>query len=280
MLRGAGLLLLIVALAGPRWPDLRTRITTEGIAVMLVVDVSGSMAERDFDWQGEAVSRLDALKRVLGLFVAGGAGPEGESFEGRPHDLIGLVTFATRPESVCPLTLSHSAVLRLLDAEQPRSVPTESETNLGDALAWGLHRLDSAGPRRRVIVLISDGEHNVPPPALTPRQAGQLAANLHVPVYTIDTGGTAAEEQPDAGRALGERALQAVAQLTSAQAFRADDTRGLLAASQEIDRLERQEITSYQYRRYYEGYAWFGLASLVFLVVAQVLDRTVWQRIP
>jgi len=143
--RAVVLILLIFALAGPRWPDERTRLATGGIAIAVVVDVSGSMAERDYDWNGEPLSRLDAVKRVLRLFVLGGDGPDGEALQGRPDDLLGLITFGTRPTSPCPLTLSHSALLRLLDAEQPRSVPGESETNISDALVLGLHRLEAAG---------------------------------------------------------------------------------------------------------------------------------------
>src|SRR5262245_26039238 len=133
LLRGLALLLLVVALAGPRWPDERTRITTEGIAIMMVVDVSGSMAEPDFVWQGEKVSRLDAVKKVFRLFVEGGEAG-GQTFDGRLEDLVGLVTFATRPECPCPLTLSHQVLLRLLDVEMPRQVPGESQTNISDGL--------------------------------------------------------------------------------------------------------------------------------------------------
>jgi Ca-activated chloride channel family protein len=288
ILRGMVVLLLIVALAGPRWPDLRTRLSAEGIAIVLVVDVSGSMAERDYAWRDERISRLEAVKRALRLFVAGGEGPAGEQLDGRPEDLIGLVTFATRPENVCPLTLSHSALLHLLDAEQPRAGPDEGQTNIGDAIAWGLFRLQSAGPRRRVLILLSDGEHNVPPPALKPRQAAQLAANLGVQVYAIDAGGDAAgTETPAEGsapsaadRVAGERALQAVAKLSGGQYFRAHDTQGLLTVCRRIDRLERQEIQSFQYRRYYEGYPWCALGSFVFLVTLYVLEWTVWRRLP
>jgi Ca-activated chloride channel family protein len=288
ILRGLVLLLLIVALAGPRWPDLRTRLPAEGIAITLVVDVSGSMAERDYQWHEERLSRLEAAKRALRLFVAGGEGPNGEQLEGRPEDLIGLVAFATRPESVCPLTLSHSALLRLLDDEQPRAGPDEAQTNIGDALAWGLYRLQSAGPRRRVLILLSDGEHNVPPPALKPRQAAHLAAHLGVPIHTIDAGGdaeqgetTAEGSAPSAAdRISGERALQAVAKLSGGQYFRAHDTQGLLAVCRRIDRLERAAIQSFQYRRYYEGYPWAGLASFVFLVLLYLLEWTVWRRLP
>src|SRR5262245_37944506 len=161
-LRGLALLCLVVAIAGPRWPDRRTRIETEGIAIEMVVDVSGSMAEPDFDWDGLTVARLEAVKRAFRLFVAGGDVEDGTHFEGRQQDLVGLVTFGTRPESPCPLTLSHSVLLRTLDETRPLSVPGTSETNISDALVMGLHRLQSAGPRRKVLVLLSDGEHNVP----------------------------------------------------------------------------------------------------------------------
>jgi Ca-activated chloride channel family protein len=287
-LRAAGLVALLLALAGPRWPDLRTRINTEGIAITMLVDVSGSMAERDFHWSDERISRLDAVKRAFRLFVAGGDGPDGEHLEGRPEDLVGLVTFAARPESPCPLTLSHSVLLHLMDAEQPRSVPTESQTNIGDAIAWGLHDLHSAAARRKVLILLSDGEHNVPPPALKPRQAAQLAANLRVPIYAIDAGGDSQGQEAPSGersqsvtdRAAGERTLQAVARITGGRYFRAQDTATLLAVCREIDRLERQEIPSYQYRRYYEGYPWLGLAALALFVTVQALEKTLWQRVP
>src|SRR5205085_1665629 len=83
-------------------------IPTEGIAIEMLVDVSGSMAQPDFNWQGKPISRLDAVQKVFHLFVEGGAGPGGQRLTGRPEDLIGLVTFATWPESPCPLTLSHA----------------------------------------------------------------------------------------------------------------------------------------------------------------------------
>lgn len=289
-LRGAGLALLVIALAGPRWPDVHTRIPTEGIAIQMVVDVSGSMAEPDFEWDGAPISRLDAVKKVFHLFVEGGEGPDGAPLEGRSSDLIGLVTFATWPKSACPLTLSHAVLARLLDQEKPRSVPTESRTNIGDALAWGLRRLEAAGSTRKVIVLLSDGEHNVPPPALTPRQAAQLAANVHVPVYTIDAGGETNVEEgiesPETARTAAEireagaRALQVVAQITGGRYFRARDTASLLAVCREIDRLERQEIQSFVYQRYYEGYPWVGVGALLCWMAVFVLEATVWRTLP
>jgi Ca-activated chloride channel family protein len=287
-MRVAGLLLLIVALAGPRWPDLRTRIATEGIAILMVVDVSDSMAQRDFKWQDERITRLEAVKRAFTLFVAGGEGLDGQPLEGRPEDLIGLVTFATRPESSCPLTLSHSALLGILAKEEPRTLPTESQTNIGDAIAWGLQRLESAGSRRKVMLLLTDGEHNVPPPAWKPRQAAQVAAKLRVPIYTIDAGGESPAEAADregsatsaSDRAHAEHILQAVATITGGQYFRAYDFQTLLAVCRVIDRMERQPIQSFLFRRDYVGDAWVGLASLVFLLGVHVLEMTLWQRVP
>jgi Ca-activated chloride channel family protein len=277
VLRGLALLLLVVALAGPRWPDLRSRLPVEGIAIVFVVDVSGSMAERDYLWQGEPVSRLDAVKRVLRQFVVGGVGPTGDMLPGRPNDQVGLVAFASRPESVCPLTLSHSALLKLMDEQQPRSLPTESRTNVGDALAWGLHTLESAGPRRQVLVLVSDGEHNVPAPALTPRQAAQLAAGRSVPVHVIDAGDA---EAAGKDRETAAGSLQAVAQLTGGQSFQARDTQALLDVCRRIDRLERREAESFQYRRYHEGYPWLAAAGLACLLLVQALEGSTWRRLP
>ncbi len=314
ILRSLALLLLVIALGGPRWPDLRTRIETEGIAIIMLVDVSGSMAERDFDWHGQSISRLEAVKKVFHLFVAGdseeGARDEGGGFfprpsslapspslQGRPTDQIGLVTFATRPETACPLTLSHSVLLRLLDAEQPRRIPGESETNISDAVALGLHRLRSAGPCRKVLVLLSDGEHNVPHPqsGWTPRQAAQVAHGLDVPLYTIDAGGPGASTReapakeedgrersssPGETRAQAVRTLQEMAHITHAQSFQARDTKGLLSALRDIDALERSDIQSFQYHRYHEAYPWFGMAAFLLLVAAVGLERTIWRRIP
>src|SRR5262249_23216224 len=115
-MRAAALALLVLAMSGPRWPDLGTRLETEGIAIVMVVDVSGSMAEPDFDWDDKRTTRLNAVKEAFSLFVEGGVGPKEVRLEGRHADLIGLVTFATRPESACPLTLSRTVLLQILNA--------------------------------------------------------------------------------------------------------------------------------------------------------------------
>jgi Ca-activated chloride channel family protein len=294
-LRALGLALVIIAGAGPRWPDIHSRIATEGIAIEILVDVSGSMAELDFDWRGKPISRLDAAKKVFRLFVGGGEGPGGQILEGRSGDAIGLITFATWPESACPLTLSHGVLLSYLEPEkpwsvQPRTLPDESRTNIGDAIAVGLHRLEKARTARKVVVLLSDGEHNVPPPALKPRQAAQMAASMRVPIYAIDAGGetnveegmsTSSESQTVSEiRADGVETLQAIAKITGGRYFPAQDTETLLAVCGEIDRLERQDIQSFIYQRYYECYPWVGTAAILCWIAVVVLEATVWLRLP
>lgn len=286
--RGLALLLGIVALAGPRWPDRRTRIETEGIGIQMVVDHSGSMAEVDFDWHGQMVPRLEAVKRAFRLFVQGGETEDG-SLEGRPHDLIGLVTFGTRPESPCPLTHSHSVLLGLLDELHPQSIPGESETNVGDALVLGLHRLQGSPVRRKVLILLSDGEQNVvaPPSGLTTRQIAHVAANLKVRVYTIDAGSDRVMpredgQRPDTAtnREHGLRTLHEIARITSGKSFSARDTKGLLGILREIDTLERDPIVTFQYRRYHEGFPWFALAAFLVWLMVSLLELTIWHRLP
>src|SRR5262249_6501482 len=142
----------------------------------------------DFFWENELLSRLEGVKKVFRLFVEGGKGPAGIELRPRSSDLISLVTFATYPDTACPLTLDHAALVKILEAEKPRTVPGEATTTPGDAIAWALASLQKAPTRRKVLVFLTDGESNVTAPALTPRQSAQLAGNLGIPIYAIDAG--------------------------------------------------------------------------------------------
>ncbi len=280
-LRGLAVLAAILAAAGPRTPDLKTRLPAEGVAIVLVLDVSGSMATADFP---PGVPRLDAAKEAFRLFVVGGDAPDGTRFDGRPRDQIGLVTFAAVPETTCPLTHNHTVLLAVLAAQQPKE-GIEAGTNLGDALAEGLIRLEAAGPRKKVLILLSDGEHNVDRAdgPLKPRQAAQLAANLGVPVYAIDCGGEPAPDAPAdtvKQRADGRRVLEAVAAMTNGKAFAANTADELRAVYREIDALQKEPIETFRYRRYHEYYPWFAVAAVGLLAVTQLLERTWWRRVP
>jgi len=279
VLRGLGAALAVLALAGPRWPDEGTRMPAEGLSIAVVLDVSASMGEEDFPWQEQRISRLEGVKKILRLFVAGGEAPGDRVLEGRPEDLVALVTFATRPETACPLTLDHSALLRILDGQETRSLVDAATTNPGDALAWALYVLKKAPTRRRLIVFLTDGESNVPR-GLRPRQAAQLAASLNVPVYALDAAPDPEPDQDAGDAAKARETLETIARMTGGAYYRAHDPAALADACLRIDRLEKDRITSFQYRRHHEGFAWFILASLACWYAMLALEATVWRRIP
>jgi len=277
VLRSLLLCFLVIALAGPRWPDARTRISTDGIAIAMVLDVSRSMASKDFLWDRELMTRLQAAQKAFRIFVTGGQ-VNGKLLPGRNDDLIALVVFSTHPETVCPLTLNHDSLLSILDRQQAKLIAPETTTNTGDAIAWAVHQLNQAPVKRKVMIFLSDGEHNVQPPALTPRQAAHLAGNLGIPIYAIDANSSADENAPEAIKA--KQSMEHVAQLSRGRYFRVDDLTSLLAACSEIDQLERDRHPSYRFRRYHEAYAWFALAALATLIAITVLEATIWRIRP
>lgn len=279
ILRLSGLALAIVALSGPRWVD-PERVAADGIAIAMVVDVSVSMKTEDFDWENKKISRLSGVKQIFRLFVAGGKGPDDVELKGRQNDLVMLVTFGTHPYTACSWTLEHDALLKIMDAQEPRSGANEGTTNPGDAIAWALHAIEKAPTRRKVVVFLTDGESNVPD-TLKPRQAAQLAANRSIPIYAID----ASPAKPEKKEAIDEakrarEMMQTIARMTDGAYFRAQDGNGLLEAYQSIDRLERMRIESFQYRRYYEAFHWFALAALVCWLAVIALESTIWRRVP
>jgi Ca-activated chloride channel family protein len=282
----------ILALSGPRTPDLRTRLPAEGIAIVFVLDTSGSMQETNFLWDsaGVPISRAEAARRSLRLFIAGGNGPDGTHFDGRSTergtDAVGLVTFTNLPHPVCPPTLNHSVFLDILDKVPPPTA-RDTGTNIGDAIAEGVLRLDRAQARRKVLILLSDGEHNVDlrdegRQPLKPRQAASLAANLGIVIYTIDAGGDPPADSPDIAkqRIAGREINRTVAEMTGGRSFTANDGPQLLEVCRQIDEMERQPILSPVYRRYHEYYPWLALLAVVLAAVAFGLEQTIWRRVP
>jgi Ca-activated chloride channel family protein len=280
-LRALAVGLILLAVANPRLPDLKTRLPADGIAITLAVDVSGSMNTPDFDTAAvPPVSRLDAAKQTFALFVKGGETEEG-SFEGRANDQISLVTFAAVPETACPLTHNHSVLLTVIDALEPKS-GLDAGTNVGDALGLGLAGFDPRDTRKKVLVLLSDGEHNKEDAeVLRPLQAAQLAQKLGIPVYTIDCGGDGGDKPEDRKqRADGRAVLEDVARLSGGRAFVANDPAELRAAFQEIDQLEKVDAVTYRYRKHWSFAVWCGLGAVACVLAVGVLERTAWRGLP
>jgi Ca-activated chloride channel homolog len=289
--RGLGLAAAVIALAGPRWPELGAAVPAEGIAILLVVDVSNSMNEEDFVWQDKPIARLKAMKRALHLFVAGGTGPHGEELPGRPNDLVGLVTFTRRPKSSCPLTLSHSALLQMLDREETNKGGHDFDTNITDAIFWGIDRLITSPVKQKVMILVSDGEQGEIPEVKRPRQAAQLAGHFKIPIFTVDAGNdaaaqgkTPAEQFAAENRRNAKKTLQDVAKMTGGQYYGAADGKELLEACAklggELDQFDREPIETLRRRQYWEGYGWFAGAALVLWCTVLGLELTLWRKLP
>lgn len=306
ILRTLALALLVVALARPRLADERTRVRTEGVAIELVVDRSGSMRAQDFSVGGRPADRLAAVKRVVHAFVAGG-----DDLPGRPDDLIGLIVFARHPDSRCPLTLDHAHLLETVGRTRFVVDREEDGTALGDAMALAVERLagleqraDLRGKRSirgRVMIVLTDGENNVGD--IDPLTAARMAEAYGIRIYTIGAGTDAAfapvpvtdafgrERLQNVPVSLDEQTLRAVAEQTGGQYFRATDTDSLSEVYARIDALERTEIEQQQFVRHAElavdAVSRRGLdlppllaVVVVLLVLETIMRSTRWQVIP
>lgn len=276
LLRLVVLTAVIVGLARPRWPEETARIPAQSTAIMLVLDVSGSMAEEDVARQKKMVSRLEAAKEVIRQFVRG----DGSSLPGRGEDLIGIVTFAAKVEATCPPTLSHQTLLRYVDEAQPIGRILENTTNIGDAVAVATNLLQRAKPNAKAIILVSDGEHNVPPDvvpgAWTPRQAAHVAKPLGIRIHTIFLSGS--RSAADSAKAM--EALRDVAEITGGTAHQATDAEALRKVYAELDAQERTPVESHQYFRYVELYPWCGMIALSGVLMVIIGEERWWRRLP
>lgn len=279
---GAGA--LIVALARPRTPERETRISRDGIAIMMVVDLSSSMNARDLVEDDVSINRLDVVKEVFVDFVLGNS-----ETKGRPDDLVGLVTFAGYADSLCPLTLDHGNLASIVKDLQIVAVQSEDGTAVGDGLGLAVERLRRSQAKSRIAILLTDGVNNAG--VIDPLKAAELAAEFDIKVYSIGAGtnGVAPIPMMDVfGRErlmgqqvnIDEETLKQVAAKTGGKYFRAQDKAALADVYAEIDALERTEVTEMRYLRYQEHFGIFVMAGMALLVVASILTSSVFRRLP
>ncbi len=276
MLRLLVLALFIVALAGPQSVLEGARSNTEGINMVLLLDTSTSMAAEDFTINGKRLNRLDVIKSVMREFVSQRSG-----------DRIGLVAFASKPYTVCPLTIDHGWLLANLD--RVRFGLMEDGTAIGSAIASGVARLRKVDAKSKVIILLTDGVNNAG--KVTPLDAAAAAAALGVKIYTIGAGTKDLAPYPVQdlfGRVvyqnvkieIDEDTLRKIADLTGGAYFRATDTDSLKSIYSQIDKLEKVKFDEAGYRQVDEHFQQFLLAALALLLVEVVLARTFLLRIP
>lgn len=285
MLTGA-FVLLVLALARPRSPQRETRISREGIGIMMVVDLSSSMDARDMVKGDQSVNRLDVVKEVFSAFVLGSQGTAGK---GRPDDLVGIVTFARYADSVCPLTLDHGNLVNMAKDLEIVSERSEDGTALGDGLGLAVERLRRSKAKSRVAILLTDGVTNAG--VIPPEKAARLAREYDIKVYCIGVGTEGMAPVPGADmfgrRALvarpvriDEKTLRQIADATGGQYFRAVDEKGLSTIYTEIDSLERTEVTEVKYLQYTEHFPHFVISGLCLLATALVLNGSLFRRLP
>lgn len=277
ILRGLALVCGVVALAQPRLSHSETRVTASGVDIVVVFDMSGSMAAEDFVVQGQRINRMEMSRRVLRQFI-----------QRRPNDRIGLVVFATDAYVAVPPTLDHEYLLQVLDRLELGSIAAD-RTAIGMGLVSALNRLQDLPSKSRIVILMTDGQNNAG--KIDPRTAAEAAQALGVKVYTIGVGtrGRAPTPVQDVfGRKLyrwvdvdiDEATLQFIAEHTGGRYYRADNAERFEDIYREIDRLEKTEAEVKKYARHRELSGWWIAAVLVLLAAEIVLGETVWRRLP
>ncbi|MBT8495499.1 MAG: VWA domain-containing protein [Deltaproteobacteria bacterium] len=276
---------LVISLAGPRKSDASSTIRKQGIAIMMVIDISGSMRALDLSTAEKERTRLDAVIDVFHDFVLG----DGE-LPGRRDDAIGLVSFAGFADTRSPLTLDHDNLMTIADALEIVRDRAEDGTAIGDGLGLAVERLRRSEAKSRIAILLTDGVNNRGEES--PQGAAQLAEAVGVKVYTIGAGtnGLAPIRAPDpfSGRMvlrqvpveIDEQTLEDIADKTGGQYFRATDAAALREVYQQIDRLERTDLEEERYRRYRERFQLFIAAGVLLLLLAWLLRASVFRRVP
>ncbi|HLB01449.1 MAG TPA: VWA domain-containing protein [Bacteroidota bacterium] len=262
--------LLVVALARPQTTSEGENVTTEGIDIVLVTDVSGSMLAEDF-----RPNRIEAAKAVAEEFV-----------DSRPDDRIGLVVFAGESFTQCPLTLDHEVLKTLIGGVKSGLI--EDGTAIGMGLATAVSRLKDSRSKSRVIILLTDGVNNRG--SIDPMTAAGIASTFGIRVYTVGVGtiGTApypvqtplGTQYRNIPVEIDEGLLKNIADQTGGRYFRATDNNTLKSIYEEIDRLEKSKIEVTQFRRHKEDFYTAASAGGLLLLAEVLLSLTLFRKIP
>lgn len=288
--RAGALALLIIALARPQELLPRSEASRDAIALQLVVDRSGSMTEPAV-FEGERMTRLDAVKRVVRRFIFG----DGSMYRGREGDLVGLVAFGTYADTLAPPTASHGALVEALDRLVVSPDRRERSTAIGDALVLGIARLrasedairaDLDDPdfafRSKAIVLLTDGENNAG--VYSPVDAAYLAQEWGIRIYVValreDPGGGMLANMRRGVMQQHEREMRAVAEHTGGGFWAVDDVSQLAEVYAQIDELERTEIKITESTEVIDLYHRFAAGALALLGAELLLRALVGGRLP
>jgi len=261
---------LILALARPQSSNSWQNITTEGIDIVIALDISSSMLAMDFQ-----PNRLEAAKDVATQFISG-----------RPNDKIGLVVFSGESFTQCPLTTDHATVINLF--RNIESGMIEDGTAIGNGLATAVSRLKESSAISRVVILLTDGENNRG--EIAPVTAAELAKTFGIRVYTVGVGTIGTAPYPmqtpfgvqvrDVEVKIDETTLQKIAETTDGKYFRATNNNKLAEIYQEIDKLEKSKIDVKEFSKKEEQYLKYALAGALLLMLGLFLKTTIFRNIP
>lgn len=274
----------IVALAGPQFGKSLTQVEASGIDIMLVLDVSGSMLNKDFTIGGEQATRLDAVREDTRKFI-----------EARPNDRIGMIAFGTQPYVVSPMTLDHEWLLQNLN--RVRIGLVEENTAIGSAIAAAGNRLNDKRSKSRAVVLLTDGDNNAG--KIPPAAAAEALKALHIKFYAIGIGTNGIAPVPAAGPgghaltdpmgnivyvmgrvSFNETGLKEIASIADGKFFRATDTQSLEEIYRDIDKMEKSKVTVTKYQQYRDLFPLCIMSGLGLLVAQLVLSQTIWKKLP
>jgi Ca-activated chloride channel homolog len=267
--RALAVTLLIIVLARPQATDRFQDISTEGIDIVLALDISGSMLARDF-----RPDRLEASKNVATEFISG-----------RPYDRIGLVVFSGESFTQCPITTDHAVLINLLREIQSGMI--EDGTAIGMGLATAVNRIKDSDAKSKVIILLTDGVNNRGD--IAPATAAGIARTFGIRVYTIGVGTQGVAPYPvktpfgiqyqDMQVEIDEAILREIAQNTGGKYFRATDNDKLLQVYNEIDKLEKSKIDVRQFSRKEEKYLLPALVAFTLLILEMLIRNTIFRNL-
>ena len=263
-LYGLGLLCLVVALARPQKGLTESRVRTEAVDIVLLVDVSPSMETPDFSTVTRRLNRLDAVKLVLEKFI-----------QSREHDRLGMIGFSAMPYTLAPLTLDHDWLLQRMRQLRPSMLG--DRTAIGDGIASAINRLRDSRAKSKVVVLLTDGMNNWG--NLSPENAAQLAKTLGIKVYSVGASGREVRFALQDAE-VDEAALKKIAAITGALYFRAADLTALQKTYEQIDRMEKTDMEVEHFTRYRELAPPWTLGALLLLGLEMLLALTRLGRLP
>ena len=276
ILKITAIALMIMALARPQAILDSSKTVSEGVDIVLVIDTSTSMLAEDFMLGSKRINRFDLVREVVKDFI-----------KKRKDDRIGMVAFAARAYTVCPLTTDYAWLNENLDRVRVGMI--EDATAVGSSIASSVNRLRSSKTKSKIIILLTDGVNNAG--NISPLVAAEAAKALKIKIYAIAVGTKGLSPYPMKdyyGRTIyrnipieiDEESLRKIAETTGGKYYLATDTEKLRNIYDEINRLEKSNIEHFGYREYSELFYYFLIPGMMLLAIGILLSNTIFLKVP